>query len=73
MQKKIRNGRYADASQVLRAGLRALEEDEREEAAKLDALKHAITAGETSGVTNGDVISRLRLRIRRRAEATGAF
>jgi antitoxin ParD1/3/4 len=73
VETKIRKGQYANASEVIRAGLRALEEDEREDAAKIDALREAINAGEASGLAKGDVIGRLRMRIRRRAEATGAF
>ena len=73
VETKIRNGQYANASEVIRAGLRALEKDEREDAAKLDALREAINAGESSGLAKGDVIGRLRMRIRRRAEATGAL
>ncbi len=52
---KIRSGQYANASEVLRAGLRALEEDEREEEAKLEALRAALQAGEESGIAEGDV------------------
>lgn len=73
VEEKIQNGQYANASEVIRAGLRALEGDEREEAAKIDALREAINAGEASGLAKGDVIGRLRMRLRRRAEATGAF
>jgi antitoxin ParD1/3/4 len=73
VEEKIQNGQYANASEVVRAGLRALEGNERAEAAKIDALREAINAGEASGVAKGDVIGRLRTRIRRRAEATGAF
>jgi antitoxin ParD1/3/4 len=70
---RIANGDYANASEIVRAGLRALEKDEREDAAKIEALKEAIRAGEASGLAKGDVIDRLRARIRRRAEATGVF
>jgi antitoxin ParD1/3/4 len=73
VETKIQNGQYANASEVIRAGLRALEEGEREDAAKIDALRAAIDAGEASGTAKGDVIGRLRMRIRRRAEATGTF
>lgn len=68
---KIRSGQYANASEVLRAGLRALEEDEREDQAKLDAIRAAVQAGEASGVAEGDVLGEIRERIRRRALATG--
>ena len=68
---KIRSGQYANASEVLRAGLRALEEDEKENQAKLEALRNAIQAGIDSGMADGDVVEKIRARIRRRAEATG--
>lgn len=68
---KIRSGQYANASEVLRAGLRALEEDEREDQAKLDAIRAAVQAGEASGIAKGDVLSEIHERIRRRALATG--
>lgn len=66
---RIRNGEYANASEVLRAGLRALEQDEQEDLARLEALRTAIQAGIDSGVAKGDPIRRLRARIRRRAVA----
>lgn len=68
---KIQSGQYANASEVLRAGLRALEEDDKENQAKLEALRTAIQAGIDSGIADGDVIERIRARIRRRAEVTG--
>ena len=66
---KIKSGQYANASEVIRAGLRALEQDEREDKAKLEAIRAAIQAGIDSGVAEGDVIGRLRKRIRERAAA----
>jgi antitoxin ParD1/3/4 len=68
---KIRSGQYANASEVLRAGLRALEEDEQEDRAKLEAIRTAVQAGEESGVAEGDVIGEIRDRMRRRALVTG--
>jgi antitoxin ParD1/3/4 len=68
---KIRGGQYANASEVLRAGLRALEEDEQENEARLHALRTAIQAGIESGIAEGDPIARVRARIRRRVEVTG--
>ncbi len=55
VEAKIRKGEYANASEVLRAGLRALEKSEREDAVKLQALRDAIIAGENSGAFEGDV------------------
>ena len=68
---KIRSGQYANASEVLRAGLRAMEEDDKENKARLEALRTAVQAGIDSGVADGDAIERIRARIRRRAEVTG--
>lgn len=68
---KIQSGQYANASEVLRAGLRALEEDEQEDRAKLEAIRIAVQVGEESGVAEGDVIREIRERIRRRALVMG--
>jgi len=43
---KITQGRYKNASEVIRAGLRLLEEEE----SKIQILKNAIQEGEESGV-----------------------
>lgn len=68
---KIQSGQYANASEVLRAGLRALDQDEKEDNARLEALRAAIQAGIESGAAEGDVIRRVRARIRRRAAIIG--
>jgi antitoxin ParD1/3/4 len=68
---KIRSGKYANASEVIRAGLRALEQGEKEDRARLEAIRSAVLAGEESGVADGDVMGEVRERMRRRALATG--
>ena len=45
IQASVLGGRYTNASEVIRAGLRKLEEDER----KIAALRSAIEEGEDSG------------------------
>jgi antitoxin ParD1/3/4 len=45
IEEKVKEGRYGSASDVIRAGLRLLEEEE----AKLARLKELIAAGEASG------------------------
>ena len=65
----IESGRYENASEVIRAGLRALAQSEAEDRAKVEALRVAIDEGFASGIAKGDVIGRLRTVIRERAKA----
>jgi antitoxin ParD1/3/4 len=58
--KKVRTGRYENASEVVRAGLRNLEREEREYEAKLAALRTAIDEGDASGIARGKVFARAR-------------
>ena len=44
---KIQSGRYANVSEVVRAGLRALQEDEAEDQAKLECMRNAVAEAET--------------------------
>jgi antitoxin ParD1/3/4 len=48
IEKSIQSGRYASASEVIREGLRLVDERER----KIEILKEAIEAGERSGYVN---------------------
>ena len=72
VDKRIRNGQFANASEVVRAGLRALDRDEKEDKAKLAALRAALIAGEQSGIYEGDVFAEARKRIAARARARTA-
>jgi antitoxin ParD1/3/4 len=58
--KKVKSGRYENASEVVRAGLRTLEREEQRYEAKLSALRTAIDEGDASGITNGNVFGRVR-------------
>jgi len=51
--KKVKTGRYENASEVVRAGLRTLEREEQQYEAKL-------AEGDASGVAEGDVLGRVR-------------
>jgi antitoxin ParD1/3/4 len=57
---KIENGRYDNASEVVRAALRTLEREEREYEAKLSLLQRAIDEGDASGIAKGNVVARVR-------------
>ncbi len=48
--KKVKTGRYENASEVVRAGLRTLEREEQQYEAKIAALRAAIDAGDASGI-----------------------
>ena len=57
---KVEAGLYANASEVMRTALRLLERDERENEAKMDALRAAIDLGLASGIAEPGVFSRVR-------------
>ena len=58
--KKVKSGRYENASEVVRAALRTLEREEQQYEAKLTALRSAIDEGDASGVAEGNVFGRVR-------------
>ncbi len=57
---KVKSGRYENASEVVRAGLRTLEREERQYEAKLAALRAAIDTGDASGIAEGNVFEHVR-------------
>jgi len=63
IQEKLESGRYDNASEVVRAALRALEREEREYEAKLAALRAAIAVGDANGFAEGDVFQRVRQKL----------
>ena len=60
VSEKVDSGKYENASEVVRAGLRALDRQDRAYEAKLAALRAAIEVGVNSGIAEGDVIGRIR-------------
>jgi antitoxin ParD1/3/4 len=57
---KVESGRYENASEVVRAALRALEREEQQYELKLAGLRAAIDEGDASGITEGDPFARVR-------------
>ena len=65
VQYSVNEGRYKNASEVIRAGLRLLEDEEQ----KFYVLKHAIQEGIDSGIaTNFDPIENLKRLKKERAK-----
>jgi antitoxin ParD1/3/4 len=56
---RVKSGRYENASEVVRTALRSLEREEREDRAKLAALRAAIAEGDASGVAEPGVFDRV--------------
>lgn len=61
---KVKSGRYENASEVVRAGLRTLEREEQQYEIKLAALRAAIDEGDASGIASGDVFRRVRRKLK---------
>jgi antitoxin ParD1/3/4 len=59
---RVENGRYENASEVVRAALRMLEREEQEYEVKLAALRAAIDEGDASGIFDGDPFEYVRKR-----------
>ena len=58
--KKVKSGRYENASEVVRAALRTLEREEQQYQAKLAILRKAIDEGDSRGFAAGDSFARVR-------------
>jgi antitoxin ParD1/3/4 len=56
---RVESGRYVDASEVVRTGLRLLEEREMDDEAKLAALRQAIDEADASEDAEEDLFDRL--------------
>ena len=67
--KKVKAGRYENASEVVRAALRTLEREEQEYQIKLAALRTALEEGDASGIAKGDVFRRVRKTLKLPASA----
>lgn len=72
IRRQVDSGRFNNVSEVVRAGLRLLEEREAEQAARLQALREAITVGLASGpdLPEEEVFDGLEAKLRRMAEKT---
>ncbi len=71
IRQQVESGRFNNASEVVRAGLRLLEEREAEQAAKLQALREAVAVGLASGpdLSEDEVFDRLEAKYLAMAEA----
>ncbi len=58
---QVESGRYANATDVIRSGLRLLEEHER----KIEAIRHALLEGEESGIAGPLDMAKIKRRARR--------
>lgn len=70
IRQQVDSGRFNNASEVVRAGLRLLEEREAEQAAKLQALRDAIAVGLASGpsLSEEEVFDELEAKLRAMAD-----
>lgn len=68
---QVESGRYNNASEVVRAGLRILEDQQKQAELQLEAMRAAIAAGLTSGpgTAADQVFDRLETKYRKQASA----
>jgi antitoxin ParD1/3/4 len=72
IRQQVDSGRFNNVSEVVRAGLRLLEEHEAEQAAKLKALREAIAVGLASGpdLSEEEVFDELEAKLQAMVEKT---
>lgn len=65
VRRQVKSGRFASASEVVREGLRLVEEREAEREARLDALRGEIARGRQSGpgVPSDEAFAKVRARV----------
>lgn len=70
---QVESGRYNNASEVVRAGLRLLEDQQKQAELQLEAMKAAIAAGLVSGrsIPGDQVFDRLEAKYRKQAASAG--
>ena len=73
VRNQVESGRYNNASEVVRAGLRLLEDQQKQAELQLEAMKAAIAAGLASGrsVPGDQVFDRLEAKYRKQAASAG--
>jgi len=73
VRNQVESGRYNNASEVVRAGLRLLEDQQKQAELQLEAMKAAIAAGLASGrsIPGDQVFDRLEAKYRKQAAGAG--
>lgn len=73
VRNQVESGRYNNASEVVRAGLRLLEDQQKQAELQLEAMKAAIAAGLASGrsIPGDQVFDRLEAKYRAQAASAG--
>jgi antitoxin ParD1/3/4 len=73
IEEKVRSGRFGNASEVVRAGLRLLEDQERRRELEVEKLRRSIDEGRRSGPPKpaDEVFERLEMKYREMASRNG--